>query len=60
MRSKLRGKENDLAYTLISLDNAFDYSSVFELDETTITLHDTPVPRNSYVRLRHWETGCWV
>ena len=60
MRSKLRGKKDDLTYTLVSVDNPFNYSTIFELDETTITVRDTPVPRNSYVRLRHWDTGCWV
>ena len=60
MRLKLRGCEKDLTYTLISVDTGFEISSVFELDETTITLHDTPVPRNSFVRLRHWSSGCWV
>ncbi|CAF0720089.1 unnamed protein product [Brachionus calyciflorus] len=60
MRSKLRGDPSNLVYSLVSVNNAFDHSTIFELDETTITVHDSPVPRNSYVRLKHWETGTWV
>lgn len=60
MRSKLRGEASNLVYYLVSVNNAFDHSTVFELDETTITIHDSPVPRNSYVRLKHWESGTWV
>ena len=33
MRSKLRGKKDDLTYTLVSVDNPFNYSTIFELDE---------------------------
>jgi len=60
MRSKLRGEPNDLVFSLISADNAFNPATIFELDETTITSHDAPVPRNSYVRLKHWESNTWV
>ena len=60
MRSKLRGDAHDLVYSLVTLSSPFDYSTVFELDETTITGHDSPVPRNSYVRLKHWESSTWV
>jgi hypothetical protein len=35
-------------------------SSVFELDETTITANDSKIPPNSYARLKHWETDSWV
>lgn len=60
MRSKLRGEPGDLVFTLVTASNAFQHSTVFELDETTITGHDSLVPRNSYVRLKHWQTGTWV
>jgi inositol 1,4,5-triphosphate receptor type 1 len=60
MRSKLRGESNNLVYSLVSVNSAYDHSTVFELDETTITGHDSPVPRNSYVRLKHWETNTWI
>ena len=60
MRSKLRGDPNDLVYSLVTAVNPFDYSTIFELDETTITGHDSPVPRNSYVRLKHSDTNTWV
>jgi inositol 1,4,5-triphosphate receptor type 1 len=60
MRSKLRGGLGDLVYSLVTVQNPFDYSTVFELDETTITGRDSLVPRNSYVRLKHWQSGSWV
>jgi inositol 1,4,5-triphosphate receptor type 1 len=60
MRYKLRGDSKDLVYTLVSVTSAFDRSTIFELDETTITMQDAAVPRNSYVRLKHWATNTWV
>jgi hypothetical protein len=60
MRSKLKGDAGDLVYSLITKRNAFDHSTVFELDETTINSFDSLVPKNSYVRLRHYETSTWV
>lgn len=62
MRSKLRGEPADLVYSLSSVSNAYnpDHSTIFELDETTITNSDSLVPRNSYVRLKHWASGHWV
>lgn len=60
MRSKLRGEPHDLVYSLVTVSSPLGYSTVFELDETTITGYDSPVPRNSYVRLKHWESGTWV
>lgn len=60
MRSKLRGEPKDLVYSLASIANAYDHSTIFELDETTITVSDSLVPRNSYVRLKHWASGHWV
>jgi inositol 1,4,5-triphosphate receptor type 1 len=35
-------------------------ATVFELDETTITSRDLPIPPNSYVRLKHAQTGTWL
>lgn len=60
MRSKLRGEHNSVVYSLVTVTNAFDRSTIFELDETTLTGHDSPVPRNSYVRLKHSESNTWV
>ncbi len=60
MRSKLKGDAGDLVYSLVTKKNAFDHSTIFEFDETTITSHDSLIPRNSYVRLKHWETDTWV
>jgi inositol 1,4,5-triphosphate receptor type 1 len=60
MRNKLRGEQNDLVYSLASVTQGYDNSTVFELDETTITGHDAPVPRNSYVRIRHSISKTWV
>ena len=60
MRSKLRGDVKDAVYQLVCAKNAFDFSTVFELDETTISMSDAPVPRSSYVRLKHYETNSWV
>ena len=60
MRSKLRGEQENLVYTLVSSNNPFENSTVFELDETTFSGHDSYVPHNSYVRLKHFETGYWI
>lgn len=62
MRSKLRGEPGQPVYSLTSVANAYnsDNSTIFELDETTITVSDSLVPRNSYVRLKHWASGTWV
>ena len=60
MRNKLRGEQRDLVYSLVSVTQGYDNSTVFELDETTITGHDATVPRNSYVRLKHSISKTWV
>ena len=61
-RSKLRGEAHQPVYSLTSVPNAHnsENSTIFELDETTITSSDSLVPRNSYVRLKHWASGNWV
>lgn len=60
MRNKLRGQPTDSVYSLVSVTQGYDNSTVFELDETTITGHDAPVPRNSYVRIKHSISKTWV
>jgi inositol 1,4,5-triphosphate receptor type 3 len=42
------------------IQNGNSNSTIFELDETTITSRDLPVPPNSYVRLKHTETDTWL
>ncbi len=45
MRSKLRGDPTDQVYSLTCQPNGYDFSTVFELDETTITDNDSLVPK---------------
>ncbi len=45
MRSKLRGDPSDQVYSLTCFPNCYDFSTVFELDETTITDNDSLVPK---------------
>ena len=63
MRTKLRGANpTEPVYQLISNPHSTvdSYSTIFELDETTITVRDSYVLPGSYVRFKHWETGSWI
>lgn len=61
MRAKLRGSNDEPVYVLIAIGSPTHPGTVFELEDTTInTGHDSMVPKNSYIRLKHAETGTWV
>lgn len=48
-------------YYLVSIPQTYDFSSLFELDPTVIiSKQDECVPRGSYVRLRHLQSGAWI
>ncbi|CAF2948187.1 unnamed protein product [Rotaria sp. Silwood2] len=59
-RQKLRGTSSTPVFALIPIPHAYDISSLFELDATTITRNDDPVSWSSYVRLQHICTNTWV
>ena len=60
MRNKLKGDEEDKTYSLTSITNRYCSSTIFELDNATVSSSVSQITPNSYARLKHWETGKWV
>lgn len=61
MRSKLRGGTGEPVYELVATSSPLNPATVFELDDTAINSGlDSFIPKNSYVRLKHWKTATWV
>uniref|UniRef100_A0A4X1V5R2 Inositol 1,4,5-trisphosphate receptor n=1 Tax=Sus scrofa TaxID=9823 RepID=A0A4X1V5R2_PIG len=56
-RSRLRNAQEKMVYSLVSVPEGNDISSIFELDPTTLR---GGTASNSYVRLRHLCTNTWV